>query len=303
MHMPLPQSIPKTPQALASEIHIKALDNPAHFLLLEGDFDLRFWETRLNPRALRPVECGGKPTVLETLNLLHGQAVVQRVLGLVDADFDRLLSHVQPLRVVVTDETDLETTLLLLPCSRPTQINIERLLAATVDADKRNAFEQQQGCTVVEQVRYTASQFGLLRLLNEQHGWCISFEKMSVLNPQWFDRASLTLRTPDLHQAFLGKLREAGHDMNKHQLTTLIQTCVQRGWLSGWQLVQGHDLMTVLVTAMNSESLRRSKGHQQVSEASLHRDLLLMHWQDIQTCQMIHNLSAAMPPGVSCFQT
>ena len=56
--MRMAQSIPKTPQALASEIHIKALDNLAHFLLLEGDFDLRFWETRLNSLVLRPVEIG-----------------------------------------------------------------------------------------------------------------------------------------------------------------------------------------------------------------------------------------------------
>ena len=35
--MRMPQAISKTPQTLASEIHIKALDNPAHFLLLEGD--------------------------------------------------------------------------------------------------------------------------------------------------------------------------------------------------------------------------------------------------------------------------
>mgnify|MGYP002661155134 CR=1 FL=1 len=90
--MRMAQSIPKTPQALASEIHIKALDNLAHFLLLEGDFDLRFWETRLNSLVLRPVECGGKPTVLATLNQLHGQAVLQRVFGLVDTDFDRVLN-------------------------------------------------------------------------------------------------------------------------------------------------------------------------------------------------------------------
>ena len=174
------QSIPKTPQALASEIHIKALDNLAHFLLLEGDFDLRFWETRLNSLVLRPVECGGKPTVLATLNQLHGQAVLQRVFGLVDTDFDRVLNRAKPSRVVYTDEADLETSLLLLQCSRPTQMNMERLLAATVDAGKRSIFEQQTGCTLVEHVRRTALQFGVLRLLNEQQGWCISFEKISV---------------------------------------------------------------------------------------------------------------------------
>jgi hypothetical protein len=54
---------------------------------------------------------------------------------------------------------------------------------------------------------------------------------------------------------------------------------------------------------MNSELLRRSSGHQQVSEASLQRDLLLMHWQDLQTSQMIRDLSEAVPAGMSCFHT
>jgi hypothetical protein len=297
------QSIPKTPQALASEIYIKALDNPAHFLLLEGDFDLRFWETRLNPLALRPVECGGKRTVLETLNQLHGQVVLQRVLGLVDADFDRVLNRAKPSPVVYTDEADLETSLLLLQCSLPTQMNMERLLAATVDADKRSAFEQQKGCTLVEHVRCTVLQFGVLRLLNEQQGWCISFEKISVLNLQWFDRSTLTLCAPDLHRAFIAKLQEAGHDIDLHQLTALIQTCEQHGWLSSWQLIQGHDLLAVLATFTNSELLRRSSGHQQVSQASLQRDLVLIHWQDLKTSQMIRDLSDAVQPGMSCFHT
>lgn len=299
--MRMPQAIPKTSQALASEIHIKALDNPAHFLLLEGDFDLRFWETRLNHAVLRPVECGGKATVLATLNHLHGQAVVQRVWGLVDADFDRLLGHTQPPRVVLTDASDLETTLLLLQCSMPTQTNMERLLAVGVDADKRNAFEQQKGCSLLEYVRRTALQFGVLRLLNEQHGWCVSFDKISVRNQQWFDSASLTWRTADLHQAFLGQLREAGHPVDQQGLTAQMAACEERGWCSGWKLVQGHDLMAVLAEIMNSALLRRAKGHQQVSEASLQRDLQLMHWQDVQTCQMVRELSAAMPSGLSCF--
>lgn len=301
--MRMAQSIPKTPQALASEIHIKALDNSTCFLLLEGDFDLRFWETRLNPHDLRPVECGGKPAVLATLNQLQGQVVLQRVFGLVDADFDRVLNRAKPPRVVYTDEADLETSLLLLQCSLPSQMNMEKLLAATVDAKKRSIFEQQKGCTLVEHVRRTALQFGVLRLLNAQQGWCISFEKISVLNSQWFDRDNLTLRVPDLHQAFIAKLQQAGHGIALHQLSALIQTCEQHGWLSSWQLVQGHDLLAVLATLMNSELLRRPSGHQQVSEASLQRDLLLMHWHDLKASHMIRDLSEAVPAGMSCFHT
>ena len=182
-------------------------------------------------------------------------------------------------------------------------MNIERLLAATVDANKRSIFEQQKGCTLVEYLRCTALQFGVLRLLNEQQGWCISFEKISVLNSQWFDRDNLTLRAPDLHQAFISKLQEAGHGIELHQLSALIQTCEQHGWLSSWQLIQGHDLLAVLATFTNSELLRRPIGHQQVSEASLQRDLLLTHWQDLKTCQMIRDLSEAVPTGMSCFHT
>ena len=163
--------------------------------------------------------------------------------------------------------------------------------------------EQQTGCTLVEHVRRTALQFGVLRLLNEQQGWCISFEKISVLNSQWFDRDNLTLRAPDLHQAFISKLQEAGHGIELHQLSALIQTCEQHGWLSSWQLIQGHDLLAVLATFTNSELLRRPIGHQQVSEASLQRDLLLTHWQDLKTCQMIRDLSEAVPAGMSCFHT
>ena len=182
-------------------------------------------------------------------------------------------------------------------------MNMERLLAATVDAGKRSIFEQQTGCTLVEHVRRTALQFGVLRLLNEQQGWCISFEKISVLNSQWFDRGNLTLRVPDLHQAFIAKLQQAGHSIALHQLSALIKTCEEHGWFSSWQMVQGHDLLAVLATLMNSELLRRSSGHQQVSEASLQRDLLLMHWQDLQTSQMIRDLSEAVPAGMSCFHT
>ena len=173
--MRMAQSIPKTPQALASEIHIKALDNSTCFLLLEGDFDLRFWETRLNPHDLRPVECGGKPAVLATLNQLQGQVVLQRVFGLVDADFDRVLNRAKPPRVVYTDEADLETSLLLLQCSLPAQMNMERLLAATVDADKKRTFEQHKGCSLVEHVRRTAQQFGVLRLLNEPTAAAVAY--------------------------------------------------------------------------------------------------------------------------------
>ena len=50
-----------------------------------------------------------------------------------------------------------------------------------------------------------------------------------------------------------------------------------------------YDLLAVLAALMNSELLCRSSGRQQVSETSLQRDLLLMHWHDLQTRQMVRD--------------
>lgn len=271
---------------LSSELRIKAQDSTHSFLLLEGSFDLRFWENRLNSVVVRPVECGGKSMLLETMTLVRGGDLEPRVMGLVDADFDRLMGNLPRDRLVLTDQNDLEMTLFLLQYDQQAQTFLDRLLASSVDPQKKTVFEKEQACSVMEFVRRIASQYGVLRFLNEREDWGLNFGELAILNTDWFDQTALHLNLGTLHQAVLAKMPSRP----ELDLVAKIDECRQFGWLDDWSLVQGHDFIKVLSVAVNSQKLRRDTGHLQWSENSLHRDMLLMHWQDIQTCAMVNQL-------------
>lgn len=286
------RELSKTPESISSEIVMKANTHRGWFLLVEGDFDLRFWKEKLNQDTIRPVACNGKTNLINAMTLLEQSdrsLFMARVCGLKDADFDRLLNVFPHPRVVYTDENDLETTLLLLKCTHPTQTYMERLLGINVDSEKRAAFERENNCSLVEHIRFIASRFGALRFLNDKHDWKIAFESISVLNNQWFSHSDLKFNITTLYQEFIKKLKEKEHFFSEVQLYDLIQSDIDQEWLSGWQLVQGHDLLTVF------RSVTKAIGHQQVNESSLQNYFCLLHVHDLQTTHMVRELLSYLP--------
>lgn len=285
--------IAKKLPTLLGEMRLKLWDSTHCALLVEGDFDLRFWEPKLNATTVKAIKCDGKSILLEVMTLLHNQPQpnipITRVFGLKDADFDRLLNLSPPERVVYTDENDLETTLLLLKCTHPTQTYMERLLGINVDSEKRAAFERENNCSLVEHIRFIASRFGALRFLNDKHDWKIAFESISVLNNQWFSHSDLKFNITTLYQEFIKKLKEKEHFFSEVQLYDLIQSDIDQEWLSGWQLVQGHDLLSVF------RSVIKAIGHQQVNESSLQNYFCLLHVHDLQTTHMVRELLSYLP--------
>lgn len=288
----------KTPAILLSELIIKAQDSEHSFLLLEGPFDKRFWENRLNSTVLRSVECAGKKNLLDVLDLVSGRDLQARVIALADADFDRLLGKSPKWGLVWTDQNDLEMTLLLLQCSQPVQTFWERLLISSIDPHKRTIFETKHQCSVIEFARRIACQYGVLRYLNEREGWGINFNKnLAILHPDWFDHTTHHLNVSSLHLAVI----KQNASISMPSLEAMIQACQQGGLLSDWSLVQGHDFIKVLSILVNSPDLRPSVGHLQWSESSLHRDMVLMHWQDIQECPMVDQLRQFAPASQNFF--
>lgn len=280
-------AIAKTPAVLSSEILLKSSGYAGWFILLEGDFDQRFWTSRLNKSHLRPINCVGKPNVLGTLSLLESGNKAENIVGLVDRDFDGIMSRLSELpRLIYTDENDLEVTLLCCT-SGGLGPSIDRILSESVDVNKRLIFEAGLGCSVVDHLRKTASNYGSLRLVNEELQAGVAFDDLPVLHQDFFDHSTLCQKLEDLQAAFLSLVNQVGRvQLRADQLLEKLSTYRDRGLFSGWDLVQGHDLMHLLATAMNSSSLRNDGGHRQVSEQSLNRDLCLMiHREDlIQTC-------------------
>lgn len=285
-------AIAKTPAILSSEIFLKFSDYAGWLILLEGDFDQRFWTPRLDTSNLRPINCMGKSNVLGTLDLPIFKNQTQKIIALLDKDYDKILSRlVQYPKLVYTDENDLEVTLLCCP-SVGAASSIERILRESVDGNKFKLFELNVGCSAVEHLRKMAANYGVLRLVNEQMQSGVSFDNLPIRHNNFLDHTSLQQNQTALHNTFVDAVNQVG----KVQLTLVdlakkIELHQINGLFSGWALVQGHDLMQLLAIAMNSSSLRHETGHRQVSEESLARDLCLMiHRQDLQATVMFQNL-------------
>ena len=297
----MPDAIPKSAKSIKSELLIKAQDSTHYFLLLEGDSDLRFWEEHLNHQAIKPVECGGKPVLLEVFVLLDGDPLENRVLGLVDADFDCLLNNQLPHpNLVHTDKNDLETSLLSLQVNASNQTMLEKLIVHSVEQAKKKAFEKSQGLRLDQYILSIARQFGTLRYLNQCYQWNVNFNKLSVWNKQWMDHQTITLDSAALHEAMRKKI---ANNIDLATLQTSIQMCFKQYSLKCWELVHGHDLMQLTALVFNSKLLCKNSGHTRVSETSLQRDLRLMvRWEDMQACQMVQTIQLKAPNNVQFFK-
>lgn len=285
-------AITKTPAVLSSEIHIKSSGYVGWFILLEGDFDQRFWAARLNPLHLKLINCVGKTNVLETLELLISTNEAQRIVALVDKDYDEiLLRQMQASQLFYTDENDLEVT--LLRCSfSGIETMIQRILSESVDTSKRAEFEAGVGILILEHLRQMAANYGVLRLINEQLQSGVKFDHLPILHNNFLNHNTLQQEKVVLQDAFINAVNQAG----KVKLTTvglleMVESHQLNGLFSEWALVQGHDLMQLLATVINCTSLKYNTGHKQATEESLARDLCLMiHPNDLQTTKMFQNL-------------
>jgi hypothetical protein len=285
-------AIAKTPAVLSSELLVKSAGYYGWFILLEGDFDQRFWAARLNPSNLKLINCVGKPNVLGTLDLLISTKQAQKIVALADKDYDEILARCRRYsQLFYTDKNDLEVTLLLCLVSR-IEPAINRILGESVDASKVTLFEAGIGVSVVEHIRQIAANYGVLRLINQQLESGVSFDGLPILHNDFLNHTTLMQSQATLESAFIDAVNQAGKvELTAAELLVKVESHRINGLFSGWSLVQGHDLIQLLATVINSHSLRLNTGHRQVSEESLARDLCLMiHHNDLGATAMFQGL-------------
>ena len=285
-------AIAKTPAVLSSEILLKSSGYAGWFILLEGDFDQRFWASRLNSLNLRPINCVGKPNVLGALDLLISRNQAQNIVALADKDYDEVLTRLRQFsQLFYTDENDLEVTLLRCPSSA-IEPAMERILSESVDREKLRLFELRAGHSAVEHLRRMAANYGVLRLINEELQSAVNVDQLPIRHNSFLDHARLQQNQPAMLSAFVNAAVQAGRtQVTEVDLMAKVESHRISGLFSGWALVQGHDLMQLVAAAINSNALKHSTGHRQVSEESLARDLCLMiHRNDLQITAMFQRL-------------
>lgn len=281
----------KTPAVISSEIALKT-SHEGWFLLLEGDFDQRFWETRVQGSHWRLVNCGGKPNVLGvhalSLQGMPHNGALNRCVALVDKDFDELTGQWQPgaIRLTYTDQTDLETTLLQLTDVHGAD-TLDRLLAESIDPVKVAAFERSCGHTVRAHLLHVAARYGRLRGLAALEGWSVDFGKLSILNGRYLNHQTLEWDDDALLDDFAAAVQ-----LDRQSLLHRLADPRLNVPFPGWGLVQGHDLMRLLAAFINSAALRQAGGVS-ASEASLQRDLRLgIHAHELQQTRMVRSVAA-----------
>ena len=237
-------AIAKTPAVLSSEILLKSLGYKGWFVLLEGDFDQRFWASRLNAANMRPINCVGKTNVLGTFDLLTSRNQAQKIVALADKDYDDILSRLRYLpKLIYTDENDLEVTLLRCPSSAVGPA-MERILGESVDNHKRQSFETGIGYSVVEHLRRMAASYGVLRVINEQLQSGVNFDCLPIRHNIFLDHTKLEQNQTTLQNAFVDKANQVGQvQLTKVDLAEKMESHRISGLFSGWKLVQGHDLI------------------------------------------------------------
>ncbi|WP_460506438.1 hypothetical protein [Hydrogenophaga soli] len=281
----------KTPAVISSEIALKS-SHAGWFLLVEGDFDQRFWETRVQPGHWRLVNCGGKPNALG-VHALSLQGVPQprqltRCVVLVDKDFDELTGQWQPQssRLVYTDHADLETTLFQLSDANGTD-TLDRLLTESIDPVKAAAFERARGQSVRACLWHVATRYGRLRGLAALEGWSVDFGRLPILHERYLNHQTLDWDDEALLSDFAAAVQ-----LDRQTLAHRLADPRLNVQFPDWGLVQGHDLMRLLAAFINSAALKRTGGVS-ASEASLQRDLcLIVHAHELQQTRMVMGVVA-----------
>lgn len=282
--------ISKNPRVLTSEIYFKSQDYDGWFILLEGDFDQNFFYSRINQSNLKPINCAGRQNLLDTLDLLTYESNIQNIIALADKDYDKILNRLKEHpKLIYTDKNDLEVT--LLNC-QSTGTALERILEESVDKTKIISFEESSKYSIIESIRLIASNYGALRLVNEDLKCCVKFEELSIINQTFFNHSHLKQDEYALQNYFVNAVNQIGNiNITMEGLSTHINKYKTNGLFQGWDLVQGHDLMLLLSTTINSNKLRKETGHRQASEDSLARDLCLMiHKEHLRATDMFQRL-------------
>ena len=246
--------IPVSPDALANQIRLWRQLHSGSFLIVEGRDDRLFLEQFTYRQTCRIVVGRGKDNVLQTIQILQNDDV-PGVLGVVDADFDRLAdSGSKGPNIVMPEYHDLETMLLCSPA-------LGRVMTEFGSREKLDAFDEN----VLDALTQRALQIGRLRLFSSRNGLNLTFDALNYT--AWIDRPTF--------KAFPDRLVEqVKNRSNRHDIHSAILLEAVLGLpgaeSSPFEVCNGADLIEILSiglrgalgtnssNAVNAETLRRS---------------------------------------------
>ncbi len=243
----------------ANAIRLRRSIFSGSFVLVEGSSDKIFYKRFIDKAACELVSVSGKPSskrrVIDVLDILE-RASFQGVLGIVDADFDRLetSSHHSP-NLLRTDTHDLETMLL-------NSFALDKVIAEFGSEEKILRLGRDVRTALLE----AGTSVGYLLWVSQRDGLNLTFDGITF--SKFIDEQTLQI----------DELRLIQEVKNKSQALSLKSEDLQQRLTSQkssshdpWQVCCGHDLVEIL-----SLGLRKAIGSSKATDVepiSLERNL------------------------------
>ena len=224
-------------QEIANEIRQTRSQHPGPFLVVEGRDDRLFMEGFTSSAACRIMVVQGKQNVCEVIRILD-ESNFDGVLGLVDADFDRVESI--PSRgpnILMPEYHDLETMLLCSPA-------LDRILIEFGSQKKLETF----GEDVLDGLISRALPPGYLRLYSMRNELSLTFDGLNY--SAWIDRASFHVHTTRLINEV--KNRSQRQNLSSNTLETAIRQLETAGFHPR-EVCNGADLIEILSIGLRSK--------------------------------------------------
>lgn len=243
------EAFSKNAGEVIAEIKMEKAVYKGGFLLVEGDDDVVFWELRLiesiNSHRVKIIKADGKLNAVNAAKLLDDENE-QRTIGVVDADFDHVLSvSLETARLVFTDDSDLEMMLI-------TSSALTKMLLQNKECIKSsNRYEHEKALLDVA-FDYGVC-FGYVKLFNKKYEHGVGFDS---IEPKYCEAIPKKKKSGSIWVMLeLGELKEKLHDdfcssagVSKEILAEYIDSIVE---IDKAKVVRGKDMMEVLYLLMH----------------------------------------------------
>lgn len=242
-------------------------------VLVEGESDKRLFGNFLSRSLCRILVADGKENVVEALtryrNKRHDD---HRVCGIVDNDYWPVTTGkpIYPSGLFVTDTHDIETMIIRSSA-------FHKLVSELCDPIRLEVFLKSRGANDLRDVLLSeASKIGNLRLAAILKKADLRFKELAL--ERLIESETLELRVDALYDMVS---EHSNVRLSRDTLRAWVQQCIEQLAPDPWILVTGHDVVGVLVVALNEKLSKRSH-----RKDDLEKDLRLAferhHFQDTQ---------------------
>ncbi len=227
-----------TASDIANEISMMRSVFGGTFLVVEGVTDSRLYSKFADPVHVRIIIAHSKDNVRHSVVECQTKRRDGRVIGIADADLDRLLNRRCVPQVFLTDRNDMESTAL---CSRA----LQDVLAEYGDQEKIKAFENRHG-KISDALAKAAGPVCILMYISYKKGMNLNFKDLDhsrFINPKTLEN-DIPRMVSEVYSQSMGQMYP------KNAIADQVRAMQKSMENDLWQAVRGHDAVAVLAMAL-----------------------------------------------------